>query len=154
MPIVDFPTDGGTARGYLAGPPAGAGIGLLVLHAPGAERHVEAVCDQFADEGFTALAVDEASKDLTAAIEFLESSDRVRGEGVGVVVYDMADQLASIIAALPADDVHAVVVFGGDVTGETAVPVQVHDARPDVDDEEAVRTAWVRTLEFLRAKLG
>jgi carboxymethylenebutenolidase len=29
-----------------------------------------------------------------------------------------------------------------------------NDTRPDVYDEEAARQAWVRTLEFLRAKLG
>jgi len=28
------------------------------------------------------------------------------------------------------------------------------DTRPEVHDEEAARQAWVRTLEFLRAKLG
>ena len=29
-----------------------------------------------------------------------------------------------------------------------------NDTRPDVYDEESARQAWVRTLEFLRAKLG
>jgi carboxymethylenebutenolidase len=29
-----------------------------------------------------------------------------------------------------------------------------NDTRSDVYDEEAARVAWVRTLEFLRAKLG
>jgi len=29
-----------------------------------------------------------------------------------------------------------------------------NDTRPEVHDEEAARQAWVRTLEFLRAKLG
>ena len=29
-----------------------------------------------------------------------------------------------------------------------------NDTRPDVYDEEASRVAWVRTLEFLRSKLG
>jgi carboxymethylenebutenolidase len=29
-----------------------------------------------------------------------------------------------------------------------------NDTRPEVYDEEAARQAWVRTLEFLRAKLG
>ena len=29
-----------------------------------------------------------------------------------------------------------------------------NDSRPEVHDEEAARQAWVRTLEFLRAKLG
>ena len=29
-----------------------------------------------------------------------------------------------------------------------------NDSRPDVYDEEAARVAWVRTLEFLRSKLG
>ena len=29
-----------------------------------------------------------------------------------------------------------------------------NDSRPDVYDEDAARVAWIRTLEFLRAKLG
>ena len=29
-----------------------------------------------------------------------------------------------------------------------------NDTRPEVYDEHAASTAWVRTLEFLRAKLG
>ncbi len=33
-------------------------------------------------------------------------------------------------------------------------PAFFDDTRPDVYDEDAARQAWVRTLEFLRAKLG
>jgi carboxymethylenebutenolidase len=29
-----------------------------------------------------------------------------------------------------------------------------NDTRPEAYDEDAARQAWVRTLEFLRAKLG
>jgi len=29
-----------------------------------------------------------------------------------------------------------------------------NDTRPEIHDKEASRQAWVRTLEFLRAKLG
>jgi dienelactone hydrolase len=155
MPSVDFPNDRGTARGFLAAPPAGAGLGLVVVHEPGVHvRQVEHACERFAAEGFTALAPEDPSRDLAAAIDFLEGSDRVRGKGVGVVTYDLGPDLAGKVAALPPGDVNVVVAFGGTVPPDTGLPVQAHETGVDVDDEEAARTAWVRTLELLRAKLG
>jgi dienelactone hydrolase len=137
----------GTARGYLAAPPAGAGPGVVVLAAP----DVEEVCDRFAAEGFTALAPE---GDAGAAVDHLESSEKVRGEGVGVVGFAVGAEVALRLAAERPDDVKAVVTFGGAVAPpELVAAVQEHDADAFAD-EEAARTAWVRTPEFLRSKLG
>jgi dienelactone hydrolase len=132
-------------RHHLAHPERGAGLGLVVL---GDERKL---CDRFAAEGFTALAPE---GDAGAAVDHLESSDKVRGEGVGVVGFGVGADLALRLAAERPADVKAVVTFGVAVPpADLKVAVQGHDADAFAD-EEAARTAWVRTLEFLRSKLG
>src|SRR5437588_12554214 len=109
--IVEFPGNGTAGRGYLATPNEGEGQGVVVIQEWwGLVPHIKDVCDRFAAEGFTALAPDlyhgttvgnsepdeagkllmalnleQAAKDMAGAVDFLEASDRVRGEGVGVV---------------------------------------------------------------------
>ncbi|HYD10570.1 MAG TPA: dienelactone hydrolase family protein, partial [Acidimicrobiales bacterium] len=57
--MVEFKSNGGTAKGYLAKPEQGAGLGLLVIQEWwGLVPHIEDVCERFAAEGFTALAPD------------------------------------------------------------------------------------------------
>src|SRR5688500_19098918 len=111
--MVEFPSNGGTGRGYFATPEAGAGPGLIVIQEWwGLVPHIKDVCDRFAGEGFTALAPDlyhgesttepdeagklmmalnleQAAKDMGGAIDYLESSDKVRGDGVGVIGFCM-----------------------------------------------------------------
>ena len=225
--MVEFPSNGGTGQGYLAAPEVGAGIGLVVIQEwCGLVPHIKDVCDRFAAEGFTALAPDlyhgqtttepdeagkllmalnleQAAKDMSGAVAFLEGSDKVRGEGVGVVGFCMGGGLAMMLAVQRADSVKACVPFYGIIPWESAQPdwsklqapmlghfaeldgffspdkvqeleatlkglgkeVDFHiyagvdhaffnDTRPEVYDKEAASTAWVRTLEFLRAKLG
>jgi carboxymethylenebutenolidase len=225
--MVEFPSNGSTGTGYLATPEAGAGLGLIVIQEWwGLVPHIQDVCDRFAAEGFTALApdlyhgtkttepdeagkllmtlnLDQAAKDMGGAIDFLEGSDLVRGEGVGVTGFCMGGGLALMLAAQRPDDVKAAVPFYGFVPWEHAHPdwskvqgsilghygtedeffspekakeleatlkglgkdVELHiydgahhaffnDTRPEVYDEQAADTAWIRTLEFLRAKLG
>jgi len=227
--MVEFPSNGGTGAGYLATPAVGAGIGLVVIQEWwGLVPHIKDVCERFAAEGFTALAPDlyhgttvknsepdeagkllmalnleQAAKDMGGAVDFLRGSDRVRGDGVGVVGFCMGGGLAMMLAVQRADDVKACVPFYGIIPWEGAepdwstlqAPVQGHfaqldgffspekaqeledklkglgkdveffhyegvdhaffnDTRPEVYDEQAASTAWVRTLEFLRSKLG
>ncbi|MCU1484317.1 MAG: Carboxymethylenebutenolidase [Actinomycetia bacterium] len=226
--MVEFPSNGGTGTGYLAAPEAGgAGLGLIVIQEWwGLVPHIEDVCERFAAEGFTALApdlyrgakttepdeagkllmtlnLDQAAKDMGGAIDFLEASDRVRGDGVGVVGFCMGGGLTLMLAAQRPDDVKVAVPFYGFVPWEHAHPdwshvqasivghygtedeffspekakeleatlkelgkdVEFHiyegahhaffnDTRPEVYDAQASDTAWVRTLEILRAKLG
>ena len=225
--MVEFPSNGATGSGYLASPAIGAGLGLIVIQEWwGLVPHIKDVCDRFAAEGFTALAPDlyhgesttepdeagklmmalnleQAAKDMGGAIDYLEGSDKVRGEGVGVIGFCMGGGLAMMLAVQRNDAVRAVVPFYGLIPWESAqpdwsklqAPMQGHfaeedgffgpdkareleanltklgkdvelflyegaghaffnDARPEAYDEPSASTAWVRTLEFLRAKLG
>jgi carboxymethylenebutenolidase len=225
--MVEFPSNGATGRGYLASPSIGAGLGLIVIQEWwGLVPHIKDVCDRFAAEGFTALAPDlyhgesttepdeagklmmalnleQAAKDMGGAIDYLEASDKVRGDGVGVIGFCMGGGLAMMLAVQRNDAVRAVVPFYGLIPWESAqpdwsrlqAPMQGHfaeedgffgpdkareleatlkelgkdvelflyegaghaffnDARPEAYHEPSASTAWVRTLEFLRAKLG
>jgi carboxymethylenebutenolidase len=225
--MVEFPSNGGTGRGYLAAPEVGAGLGLIVIQEWwGLVPHIKDVCDRFAAEGFTALApdlyhgtkttepdeagkllmtlnLDQAAKDMGGAVDYLLQSDRVRGEGVGVTGFCMGGGLTLLLAVQRPDAVRAAVPFYGFIPWESAQPdwsrlqaavlghygqldeffspekakelettlqelgkeVEFHiydgaphaffnDTRPEVHDEHASSTAWIRTLEFLRSKLG
>ena len=91
--IVEFPSNGSTAQGYLAVPDGGTGIPVVVIQEWwGLVPHIEDVCDRFAAEGFVALApdlfhgqkasepdeagklmmalnIDEAAKDMSGAVD-------------------------------------------------------------------------------------
>ena len=59
MQNVTFPSNGGTAHGYLAVPESGSGPGLVVIQEWwGLTTHIKDVTDRFAAEGFVALAPD------------------------------------------------------------------------------------------------
>jgi len=144
--MVEFPSNGHTARGYVARSVEGAGPGVVVIQEWwGLVPHIQDVCERFAAEGFTALApdlyrgktteepdeagklmmsmnLDEASKDMGGAIDFLKASDAVRGAGVGVVGFCMGGGLALKLAVDRAADVNAVVPFYGLIPWEGAVP--------------------------------
>src|SRR5215216_1878288 len=96
--IIEFPSNGSSAKGYLATPEGGGGTPLVVIQEWwGLVPHIEDVCDRFAAEGFTALApdlyrgkatdepdeagklmmtmnLDHASKDMGGAVDFLKAS--------------------------------------------------------------------------------
>jgi len=227
--MVEFPSNGTTGRGYLAGPDNGAGLGLIVIQEWwGLVDHIKDVCDRFAAEGFTALAPDlyrghaasnsepdeagklmmtlnlaQAAKDMNGAVDYLLASDKVRGDGIGVTGFCMGGGLALMLAVQRPDAIEACVPFYGLIPWEgaepdwskLAAPVLGHyaardgffgpdkvaeleatlhglgkeadlfvydgvdhaffnDTRPEVYDEHAASTAWTRTLEFFRSKLG
>jgi carboxymethylenebutenolidase len=134
--MVEFESNGGTARGYLAAPESGGGPGVVVLQEWwGLVPHIEDVCDRFAAEGFVALAPDlyhgeqtrspdeagklmmaldiaRAEKDMRGAVEFLLRHDDVEGESVGTVGFCMGGVL-SLYAASKNARVGACVVFYG-----------------------------------------
>ena len=57
--IIEFPSNGDTASGYLAVPASGQGPGVIVIQEWwGLVPHIRDVCDRFAAEGFVALAPD------------------------------------------------------------------------------------------------
>lgn len=137
---------GDNERGYLSTPAMGAGPGLVVIQEYwGLVPHVEDLCDRFAAEGFSALAPDlfrgatatepdeagklmmalnleQAAKDLGAAVGHLRSSPAVRGDGLGVVGFCMGGGLAMMLAALRPDDIDACVAFYGLIPWESAQP--------------------------------
>ena len=98
--MVEFASNGGTAKGYLATPAGGRGPGVLVIQEWwGLVPHIEDVCERFAAEGFVALAPDlyhgaksdepdeagklmmalnleQAGKDLSGAVDLLRRAQR------------------------------------------------------------------------------
>src|SRR5258708_13844185 len=57
--MVEFPSNGHSAKGYLATPAAGKGPGVIVIQEWwGLVGHIKSVCDRFAAAGYAALAPD------------------------------------------------------------------------------------------------
>jgi dienelactone hydrolase len=142
----------GSTTGYLATPEKGAGPALIVIG--GRDQ-----CDEFAEEGFTALAPElgngHTAEDLDAAIALLKPHPAVRGRGVGVVGYADGAGPALRLATQRPDDVVACAAVEGDFGGREPDPppelcVEFLTANPEDDD----RLVWIRTLEFLRKHLG
>ena len=134
--MVEFSSNGGQASGYLAIPEKGTGPGVIVIQEWwGLVNHIKDVCDRFANEGYVALApdlyhgkatkspdeagklmmalrIDEAEKDLRAAIQYLLSHDATKGTKVGIIGFCMGGAL-SLYAASKNAQVGACVVFYG-----------------------------------------
>src|SRR5260370_39216186 len=111
--ILDYPSNGGTASGYLATPSEGTGPGVIVIQEWwGLVDHIKDVCDRFATAGYVALApdlyhgetakspdeagklmmamkIDQAEKDLRGAIHFLISHEATTEDQVGTVGFCM-----------------------------------------------------------------
>lgn len=134
--MVRFPFAGGTTGGYLATPEQGSGPGVIVIQEWwGLADHIKNVCDRFASEGFVALApdlyhgkltkspdeagklmmtlrIDEAERDLSAAVDYLETQDSTTSAKFGVVGFCMGGQLA-LYTATKNSRIGACVVFYG-----------------------------------------
>lgn len=134
--MVHFPFAGGTTGGYLAEPQNGSGPGVVVVQEWwGLVDHIKDVCDRFAAEGFVALApdlyhgkstkspdeagklmmamrIDEAERDLSAAVDYLSTLDSTTSEKAGVVGFCMGGALA-LYTATKNPKVGACVVFYG-----------------------------------------
>ena len=134
---VTFPSNGGTAHGYLAVPESGSGPGLVVIQEWwGLTTHVKDVTDRFAAEGFVALApdlfggatthdsdeagrlmselpVDKAAQDLAGAVDFLLGHEAVTSSKVGAVGFCMGGGFVIVLAAQQGDRIGAAVPFYG-----------------------------------------
>lgn len=136
--MVEFPSNGGTAQGYLATPESGSGPGVVVIQEWwGLVPHIQQVCDRFAAEGFVALApdlfhgakaelsepdeagkllmalnIDQAGKDMHGAATYLKGLSRVTSGAVGVVGFCMGGALA-LYAASVSPEIGPVVDFYG-----------------------------------------
>jgi carboxymethylenebutenolidase len=134
--MIEFPSNGGTARGYLSAPESGGGPGVIVLQEWwGLVPHIRDVADRFAREGFVALApdlyhgdvarspdeagklmmalnIDRAERDLRGAVRHLAGHEATTGASVGTVGFCMGGVL-SLYAASKNEQVGACVVFYG-----------------------------------------
>jgi carboxymethylenebutenolidase len=144
--MVEFASNGNTARGYLAVPASGSGLGVMVIQEWwGLVPQIKNVCDRLASEGFVALApdlfhgdiaqhdemdkaaklmstlpMDRAAKDMMGAIDYLRGLPEVQNNHIGVVGFCMGGMLALVIAAQAGKKVGAVVPYYGAPLGENA----------------------------------
>jgi carboxymethylenebutenolidase len=136
---ISFKTNGTTISGYLARP-GKPGPGIIVIQEWwGLVPHIEQVADRFANEGFVALApdlyrgqttkspdeagrlmmslrVDEAERDLAAAINYLAALPDVVASGVrkvGTIGFCMGGALSLLAASRNAQVGACVVFYGG-----------------------------------------
>src|SRR5688572_28530897 len=136
---VEFPSNGGTASGYLVTPAAGSGPGVLVIQEWwGLDSGIKEMTDRLGAAGFVALAPDlyhgelaahdemdkashlmqalppdRAGRDMSGAIDYLAGHASVTSDGIGVVGFCMGGMLSLVIAAHRPDKVKAVVPFYG-----------------------------------------
>ena len=142
--MIEFPSNGETAQGYLALPESGGGLPLVVIQEWwGLVPHIEDVCDRFAAEGFVALAPDlyrgetttepdeagklmmamnleQAGKDMSGAVD--KVAEVAGSDRVGVTGFCMGGGLALILAAQRPDKVKAVVPWYGLIPWAGAEP--------------------------------
>src|SRR5262245_47896249 len=131
---VTFPSNGGTADGYLALPASGSGPGVVVIQEYwGLVGHITDVADRFAAEGFVALApdlyhglvarepdeavkllmglaMDRAARHTAGAAASLAGRDETTGSAAGTVGFCMGGSLALWSATL-SDRIAATVGF-------------------------------------------
>src|ERR1700722_2063436 len=142
--MIEFPSNGSTAVGYLAPPEAGPGPGIIVIQEWwGLVEHIRQVCDRFAAAGFVALApdlyhgatvaepdeagkammamkMDQAARDMSGAVD--EVLRRSTGDHVGVIGFCMGGGLALVLATQRPDAVAAVVPCYGIIPWPDAQP--------------------------------
>jgi carboxymethylenebutenolidase len=134
---VTFPSNGGTAHGYLTTPESGSGPGVIVIQEWwGLTDHVVSIADRLAVEGFVALApdlyggktthdsdeagnllmslpVDEAARDLGGAVDYLLAQEAVTSKAVGAIGFCMGGGFVLRLAAQQGAKVSAAVPFYG-----------------------------------------
>ncbi len=142
--MVDFPSNGADASGYLAVPESGSGPGVIVVQEWwGLDSGIKEIADRLALAGFVALAPDlyhgalaghtemdkagelmssmppdRAGRDMSGAVDFLADHPATTGDGVGVMGFCMGGLLTFVLAALRPDKVKAVVPFYGFPQGD------------------------------------
>lgn len=142
--MVEFPSNGGTASGYLARPESGSGPGVIVIQEWwGLDPSIKETADRLAAAGFVALAPDlyhgevaghqemdkaaqlmqalppdRAAGDMSGAVDYLAGHEAVTGDGLGVVGFCMGGMLAWILAANRPDRIRALVPFYGYPQGD------------------------------------
>jgi carboxymethylenebutenolidase len=142
--MIEFPSNGSTAIGYLSTPPRGQGPGVIVIQEWwGLVDHIRKVCDRFAEAGFVALApdlyhgvtvaepdeaakammalkMDQAGRDMSGAVD--EVVRRSGAARIGVIGFCMGGGLALVLATQRPDAVSAVVACYGVIPWPDAQP--------------------------------
>jgi carboxymethylenebutenolidase len=144
--MIESPSNGSTAGGYLAVPKSGNGPGVVVIQEWwGLVDHIKDVCDRFALAGFVALApdlyhgqkvapgepdeagkammamkMDQTARDLSGTVD--ELLRRSAGDKVGVIGFCMGGGLALVLATQRPDAVAAVVPCYGIVPWSDVQP--------------------------------
>jgi carboxymethylenebutenolidase len=132
-----FASNGGTAHGYLAVPESGSGPGVVVIQEWwGLTDHIVDIADRLAHEGFVALApdlfggktthdsgeagrlmselpVEQATKDLSGAVDFLLGHEAVTSSKIGAIGFCMGGGFVLQLAAQEGDKIGAAVAFYG-----------------------------------------
>ena len=144
--LVEFPSNGHDAGGYLAVSETGSGPGVIVIQEWwGLVDHIKDLCDRLAADGFTALApdlyhgttttepdeagkllmtlnIEQAAKDMSGAVDFLRGHPSVTGEKVGDIGFCMGGGLALMLATQRPDAIGACVAYYGIIPWEHAKP--------------------------------
>jgi carboxymethylenebutenolidase len=135
---ITFPSNGGTANGYLALPDDGAAHpGVIVIQEWwGINENIQDIARRFADAGFVALAPDlyhgkvtdepneaqkammaldmhEVAKDLAGALAALQARPEVAPKKIGVTGFCMGGMIALKFATQAGAELGAVVSFYG-----------------------------------------
>ena len=134
--MTEIPVNGGAVPAYVSLPPAGNGPGVVVIQEWwGLVPHIRKVADRLAAQGFVAVAPDlyrgkqtsepdeagklimemqlqQAAKDMAAAVDALLAMPETTGDGVGVIGFCVGGGLALYLASLK-PEVAAVVCYYG-----------------------------------------
>ena len=134
--MTEIPVNGDSVPAYISLPPAGNGPGVVVIQEWwGLVPHIRNVADRLAAQGFVALAPDlyrgkeatepdeagklvmelqleQAAKDMAAAVDALLAMPETTGEGAGVIGFCVGGGLALFLASRK-PEVTAVVCYYG-----------------------------------------
>ena len=142
--MVEFPSNGNTAGGYLALPSSTPAPGILVLQEWwGLNPQIKGVADRLAAEGFVALAPDlyhgelaqhdemdkaghlmssldqaRAARDMGGAVDHLLGHDAVSGSAVGAIGFCMGGMMTLLVAAQQGSKIAAAAPFYGAPLGD------------------------------------
>ncbi len=177
--IVNFPSNGQEAEGYLAKPASGSGPGVIVIQEWwGLVPHITDICDRLAAEGFVALApdlyhgettaepdeagklmmglnIDQAAKDMSGAVDYLAGLDSATGDSVGCVGFCMGGGLSLYLASLK-PEIGACVIYYGVLPGAqpNLANVQASVLGHYAENDDFANPAAARELESQLSSLG
>lgn len=159
--MIDFPTNEGDGRGYLALPENNTGPGLLVLHAWwGLNDFFTGLCDRLASQGFVAFApnlyhdgvaantIEEAQQRLNTldqkqaativegAADFLHAHPAANSRVIGVIGFSMGAAWAAYLSAARPDTVAAAVMFYGATEADWAAAKATYLIHMGEEDED------------------